>query len=161
LDRNALRELDDTALVALLVARDEAAWREFMRRYNGKLRAHVRRCLARAMREMLPSDAVDDVIGDLHLLILQKEMGKLRWWLTRGRPGTFGKWLGFLAAGIAIDHVRASFGRERGKQRLSRVMAEQRTDPGAAWLGAERAADIGLASDQPKPRRKRKSRDDE
>jgi hypothetical protein len=172
-DRIKLAEIDDTALVALLLTKNEAAWRELVRRYEPVLRGQVGRTLARAMRQVLDSDAVDDVIGDLYLHVLENDMMKLRVWARGQRAGTLAAWLGLLANGIAIDHVRAAFLRravsldgedasEEHEERKQRQGRDADPNRGGAWLGAERAAHIGLESDEPaKRRRKRKSRDDE
>jgi hypothetical protein len=167
LDPPELRELDETALVRRLLTSDPAAWREFMRRYDSELRGQVAGTLSEAMRSILDSDAVDDVIGDLYLRIINRNMRKLRFWAS-SRSGTYTlrRWLGLLANGIALNHIRdavlrggASFDAddedEYHDRRKKRNGPDADPNRGAAWIAAWRDAEIGVVEedeDEPKTR---------
>jgi len=107
--RTNFDSLDDVALVEAMLRRDEAAWTAFTRRFERLLREQVGTILNNAMLHVLDSDAVDDVIGDLHLLLVERDMRKLRVWLNGPRTASLGRWLVILASGIAMDHIRAAF----------------------------------------------------
>ena len=103
------RELDDVALAEAMVERDDAAWREFVHRFDPPLRRLIARTMARAMRLALDSDALDDVMGDFYLAVVENDMRKVRAWLGGARQAALVRWLGLIARGIAIDHIRLAF----------------------------------------------------
>jgi hypothetical protein len=170
LDRVALAHLDDEALVGHLLARDEGAWHELVRRYDANLRGLAAKLLSSAMRTVMPSDAVDDAIGELYLLLVEEAMRPLRTWVQTTNRRPLLEWLGLLLNGVAIDQMRAAGVRARFMRPLTRnrrghygIRDEERLHPGhgAAWIAAERAADVGLVEEEPmKKRRNRKSNDD-
>ena len=94
--------------------------------------------MARAMRLVVDSDAIDDVMGDFYLCVVQNDMRKLRVWLGGGQSSLV-RWLAVIARGIAIDHIRYAFNHES-----ERTVPEDddRVDPRrvAKFEGAEKAA---------------------
>jgi hypothetical protein len=189
-DGAALAALDDAALIALLVQRDEGAWCEFVRRNDDELRGIAGKRLWKAMRAVLDSDAVDDVIGDLYLHLLKRDMRCLQLWVARAAPVPQEKrheslmsWMVVLINGIAVDHIRAALLRvvasfdgdddgdddddddddEPRDRRRERNERDANPGRGAYWVAVER----GLFAEEPfaeEPMRKRyrnrKSSDD-
>jgi hypothetical protein len=131
--------LDDGALSVALLTHDEAAWREFVRRYEPVLRHQVGRVLGRAVRQVLDSDAIDDVIGDFYADILDDNMRKLRIWIDGPRIAQLGSWLAMIASQIAVEHIRRAF-TERGSRAIATDDDVRDDDPtrGAGWIEAER-----------------------
>lgn len=154
-----LRQLEDVALVELCLERDEAAWREFVRRYEPALRGEARKVISKALRTIMHSDAMDDVMQDFYLRILERDMHKLRFWHQGNRKAEIMTWLTMIANGIAIDHARRAFDRMSGCTKAQDKRREADRDPnrGAMWIEIE---DRNMR-DPVKKRRNRKSRDDE
>jgi integrase len=91
---------DDDLLVAVL-ERDEAAWREFERRFATPLRDAV---LA-ATDPPLADDQVDDVVADFWLRLLESDMQRLRTYdARRGTP--LATWLALRISQLAYERVR-------------------------------------------------------
>jgi hypothetical protein len=171
----SIEDLDDLTLVqtcigsvSVSVSLVQDAWRELVRRYEPLLRGMVTKRFAR-LTHRLPSDAADDVIGDLYVRILDDNMHALRKWVNLPRREALARWLGLIVNGIAIDHIRAARlrasvsldgGSDDGEDRDGGSLADADPNRGGAWIGAERAADIGLEEDEPKRCRNRRSNDD-
>lgn len=154
-----LAQLEDAALVALCLERDEHAWREFMRRYEPTLRANVRGTISYALRKALGSDAIDEVMGDFYVRILERDMLKLRNWHAAERKGAVMALLTMICNGIAIDHARHAFDDMAGRCRAVDKRREADRDPnrGAMWFAIE-----DRNTREPiKKRRNRKSSDDQ
>jgi DNA-directed RNA polymerase specialized sigma24 family protein len=88
------------------------------------------------MRHLLDSDAIEDVIGDFHLAILEEDMRKLRMWYEGPRRARLASWLTMIASQIAVDHIRRAC-----RERAARIIADVEPhddDPnrGGEWLGA-------------------------
>lgn len=154
-----LAQLEDAALVGLCLERDEHAWREFVRRYEPALRATVRKTISRALRTVLDSDAIEDMIGDFYVRVLERDMLKLRKWHGAERKGEIMALLTMIANGIAIDHVRHAFDCMTGRNNAVDKRREADRDPnrGAMWIEIESRT----FRDPIKKRRNRKCRDDE
>lgn len=76
----ALRGCDDAALVRLTLERDEAAWREMMRRHTAPLRQAVRDGC-----DAISESEIDDIMGELWLSLIELGMRRLRTFdLSRG-----------------------------------------------------------------------------
>jgi excisionase family DNA binding protein len=93
-------EIDDLAAV---LARDDAAWRRFVGRYDSPLRVVVRH--ASEATRPLTDDQVDDVLGDFWGALVANDMRLLRAFNpTRG--ATLLTWLTFQVAHVAYEHLR-------------------------------------------------------
>jgi DNA-directed RNA polymerase specialized sigma24 family protein len=162
---DVLQLLPEGELLDLVLARNENAWREFVRRYDGVLRGCARKTMDKAMQSILDSDAIDDVLGDFYLSLVDNDMRKLRRWANGSRKAKLETWLVMIVCGIAIDHIRRAFSEWRAVDAATaqHVAAERESDArrGADWIVAERAERHHVdPTMEPKKKRKRKSRND-
>ncbi|MGZ7032598.1 MAG: hypothetical protein ACXVIJ_11555 [Thermoanaerobaculia bacterium] len=150
------KEMDEQALVAALLRGENDAWREYMDRYEPVLRHEAMKKLRPAMKKLLPSDCVEDVLADLRLDLLEANMRKIRYWADGNRAANFGSWLGLLVRQKAVDFIR----RAECDLRLKRMpwLQHRDTDPtrGGEWIGMEKAA----SDDAPKKRRNRREKEE-
>lgn len=156
--------LDDEALTEMLLRRDQAAWREFVQRFEPLLRFQVGKTLAGAIHVLLDSDAIDDVIGDFYLDIVEADMEKLRYWLHGNRQAALRSFLGKVATRIAIDHIKYALVRfsasvEKLGRDENRKREQHDADPnrGADWIAIQER----VLGEPVKKKRNRKSKDDE
>lgn len=157
------RDLTDGELLDALVRREDRAWAELVRRYDKMLRAMVKRRISRALCDVLPSDAAEDVMGTFYLKLVEHDMRKLRIWGDGPRKATLRTWLTMLASQVAVDHVRSAYTRSRVPRKLRE---NPDTDPnrGGAWLGEELGAGENVVTDEnelSKRRRRTKTVEDE
>jgi excisionase family DNA binding protein len=89
--------------LAAVLARDEAAWRRFVGRYDGPLRVVVRH--ATEATHPLTDDQVDDILGDFWAALITNEMRILRAF-NPARGATLLTWLTFQVAHVAYEHLR-------------------------------------------------------
>lgn len=154
-----LRQLEDEAVLAMCLERDQAAWREFTRRFEPALRKQVFKVVSNSLKTILDSDAIDDVIGEFYVDILEADMRKLRFWHEGNRKAAITSWLTMIANGIAVEHIRRAYVRMSGKSGYVDKKREADLDPnrGATWIEIE-------SRNMREPivkRRNRKSRDDQ
>lgn len=98
------RNLKDAALLEAVLARDDAAWREFVRRFDKAMRRCVRTVSSR-YRDVESGD-IGDVMSIVYLGFLEDDMHKLRVFdETRGRR--LSSWVSLLAIKMAHDHYRS------------------------------------------------------
>src|SRR5689334_20537015 len=133
------RALDEASLVAGLLRGDNDAWSEYMRRYESLLRHEAMKKLRPAMKTLLASDCVEDVLAELRLDLLADGMHKVRFWLDGNRKATFASWLGMLVRQKAVDNIRHAQADLRLKR--SPWLQHRDTDPtrGGEWIGMEQA----------------------
>lgn len=157
-DPRDLRTFTEGELLDAVLRRDNRAWAELMRRFDPMLRTVVRRRLARALPTMLPSDAIDDVMGAFYLDLLERDMNKLRLWGNGPRRAKLSTWLTMIVCQIALDHLRSAHSRKRLPGKLRREYGSPDLDPnrGGAWIGEERSAGDGATR-----RRRTKTVEDE
>lgn len=143
------RHLDEGVLSGRMLAHDERAWREFLRRYNPVLRHQIGKVIGRARRTLLASDVIDDILGDLYVDLIERDMRKVRIWSEGPRKARFASWLGMIASQVAIDHIRRAASDAGMTPRLKRAFPNRETDPnrGGEWIGAELNAELGLAKE--------------
>lgn len=98
----APKRLDDAALLAGVLARDEAAWREFVRRFSPALRDAVRATTDEPMQEQ----DVSDVLGDFWLRMIDDDMRRLRAF-DPSRGVALDSWLAIRAAQVAYERTTA------------------------------------------------------
>jgi hypothetical protein len=127
---------DDGVLTEGLLRQDPGAWREFKRRFDDFLRLEVKKAIGWAMRRFLPSDAIDEVMGDFYLSIVEGNMHKLRTWAGSSRTARLPSWLRMIVYQIAIDHARAARrrGRLRGGLRADVRAGVSDENWGDAWI---------------------------
>jgi RNA polymerase sigma-70 factor (ECF subfamily) len=102
--KSEVRALDDRELIDRVIARDDAAWKEFMRRYQPKIRGAIFSVLKK-YAPVLNSDAREDILQDFYLSLLDRDAYKLRVFdPKKGR--NLGSWLNLLACNSAFDHAR-------------------------------------------------------
>ena len=155
--------LDDEALTEMLLRRDQTAWREFVHRFEPLLRFQIGKTLASAIHTLLDSDAIDDVIGDFYLDIVEADMGKLRYWLHGNRRASLRSFLGLVSTQIAIEHIRRACVRftasvEKLGRDENRKREQQDADPnrGGQWLAIQER----VLGEPVKQKRNRRSNDD-
>jgi excisionase family DNA binding protein len=90
-------EVDERELLDRVLRRDQAAWVQFVRRFDPPLRALLAGELGDAQ--------VDDVLGDLWLRLVDSDMRRLRAF-AESRPGPLSAWLAMQATQVAFDHAQ-------------------------------------------------------
>jgi sigma54-dependent transcription regulator len=73
--KSDMAELDDTALLQRVLAREERAWRAFVGRFDAALRGAVR---AATESVDFGEAQIDDVIGDVWVSLCDDDMRRLR-----------------------------------------------------------------------------------
>ncbi len=136
-----LEALSDTRLIELCVECDEEAWREFRRRYEPALREQCLLIASHALKRLLDSDAVDDMMGDFYLRIVEANMHKLHFWLGSDRQASVSTWLGSIAYTIAKNYAR-------GLKREHEAQAMFATFMREGMSGLRRAAVWGATQDR-------------
>lgn len=87
-------QMGEAVLVVMAQARDRSAFRQLMRRYEGRLTYYVRRLIG-------PTDESDDVVQEIWVL-LHRKLSSLR------APEAFRSWLYRIAHDVAVSHIRRS-----------------------------------------------------
>jgi RNA polymerase sigma-70 factor (ECF subfamily) len=102
--REAPESLTDVALLEGMFARDEAAWREFCRRYERL----IWRCITKVTTRfgnVLSGEDVREIQANFLCTLMANDMRKLR--LFRPEKGNrLGTWIGMLAINTAWDYLR-------------------------------------------------------
>src|SRR5262249_13229820 len=93
-------DLNDRELMEQVCRRHPRAWRVLVPRHEARLRDAVRD-VADA-EEPLTEDQIDDVVGDMWLLLLEDDLRRLRSF----RGDDLGEWLAMVASQIALNRVR-------------------------------------------------------
>jgi DNA-directed RNA polymerase specialized sigma24 family protein len=92
-------------LVHEVVHGSNTAWREFMRRYEPVIRHQIGKTLAGPGRDLSPSDAVDDILSRLWLMLIENDMSRLRAYNpTKG--ARLQSWLGLIATQAALRYLQ-------------------------------------------------------
>ena len=98
--------LNDAALRDRLLAHDDAAWREFHRRYDRLVLSCVQRVIMRFAR-VVPSDAIHEIRANFYAALLANDLHKLRTFdVARGNK--LSSWIGLIAINTAWDYLRAT-----------------------------------------------------
>jgi RNA polymerase sigma-70 factor (ECF subfamily) len=98
--------LDDDALLAAVLDKDDQAWSELMRRY----RPLVFRCVTKVASRfdaVLSSEDANEIFSELCMNLLRDDMRKLRAFDPR-RGTKLGSWLSLLGINTAYDYLRAA-----------------------------------------------------
>jgi len=99
-----LTTLTDAQLRDRLLNLDEAAWREFHRRYDRMVWTCAHRVITR-FSNVVPSDALHEIRANFYAALLANDMHKLRTFEVE-RGNKLGSWLGLLAINAAWDYLR-------------------------------------------------------
>jgi excisionase family DNA binding protein len=91
--------LDEGDLVERVLARDERAWHQLVRRFEPLLRS-----LIVESEEFSPSQ-IDDVLGDLWLRLMERDMRRLRAFAAL-QSVPLSAWLAMQVAQVAFDHAQ-------------------------------------------------------
>ena len=98
--------LDDLELLAYVLAHDEHAWRELIRRF----RALIFRCVTKVLcryESVLSNEDVNEIFSEVCLNLLRHDMKKLRAYdPTRGSK--LSSWIGLISINTAYDHLRVT-----------------------------------------------------
>jgi RNA polymerase sigma-70 factor (ECF subfamily) len=109
----------DDGLVAGMLAKDPAAWREFQTRYDRL----IVRCITKVTRRfasIVSQDDVSEIYATLYVSLLANDMHKLRSFDPE-RGNRFSSWIGLLAINAAYDYLR-TLKREPQKECITEAM---------------------------------------
>jgi RNA polymerase sigma-70 factor (ECF subfamily) len=96
--------LPDDELLTAVVAGEDGAWPELMRRYQRLLVGCVRKALRR-YRVFVSEDDIEDVVATVHVNLVKDDYKKLRSFdPTRGYR--LSSWIGLIATTTALDALR-------------------------------------------------------
>jgi RNA polymerase sigma-70 factor (ECF subfamily) len=94
----------DGPLLTRVLARDQLAWRELLRRFRGLMFRCIQK-VAGKYDAVLSNEDINEIFGDMCFNLLRDDMRKLRAYdATRGAK--LGSWLGLLAINTAYDYLR-------------------------------------------------------
>jgi RNA polymerase sigma-70 factor (ECF subfamily) len=99
------RDLSDGALLERVLAREELAWVELVRRYRGL----IFRCIMKVTTKyasVLSSEDTTEIFADVCLNLLRDDMRKLRAY-DPARGSKLGSWLGLISIHTAYDFLRS------------------------------------------------------
>jgi hypothetical protein len=105
----AVREWTDREVLDACIRKDNRAWQELMRRYDGPLRGVVYKQLAHCEKR-LPSDFRSDIMGAFYLKLIERDMSALRCFDWDKGKALF-KWFAFIVAQCATDYLIDTLGR--------------------------------------------------
>ena len=92
----------DQALVQRLLLRDEAAWTEFVSRYDRLIQQQARAACVEANFGMAKPDVVAEICGDVYAALVASDMKSLRRFSSDSRLST---WLWTIARRIALRYL--------------------------------------------------------
>lgn len=145
LSGESLKECDELVLLRELLGRNEAAWREFMRRYRALIYHCVNKVVHRLARNLSEAD-IDEMYAEVLIALLRDDMRKLRTFdPTRGNK--LGSWIAMLAINATHDYLRSAAARKPWRERLEAEPTRLFNDPGAlANAGMKERAQSPLES---------------
>jgi RNA polymerase sigma factor (sigma-70 family) len=115
----------DQALVQRLLLREEAAWTEFVTRYDRLIRKRARAACVEANSGVVKTDVIAEICGEVYAALVANDMRSLRRFSGDGRLST---WLWTIARRIALRYL----------SRLRKLPAN--ADPELIELAPERPA---------------------
>ncbi len=133
---------DDTQLIAALLARCPAAWREFGVRFDGLIHSCVFKVTRRFAR-VVSADDPGEIVATLRVSLLANDMHKLRSF-DASRGHRLSGWIGLLAMNAAYDYLR-SLRRQPAGAAMTEAsdLPSQQPDPFEAASQRERAQIAG------------------
>lgn len=97
--------LSETELRDRMIRREEAAWREFQRRYDRLVWLQIHRLGAAFPRSLAPVD-LEEIHANLYAALLTNDMHRLRCW-DASKGTRLATWIALLTMNIARDYLRA------------------------------------------------------
>ena len=103
---------------------DEAAWREFVRRYHGAIKASVAKTFhGRASQEMdrraqFPEDLIDDLVQSVYMRLVEEGNRALNRFEGEHENSIF-QYLGIISINVVRDHFREAKAQKRPKLSVS------------------------------------------
>jgi RNA polymerase sigma-70 factor (ECF subfamily) len=101
----AIESLSEVELLRRLFAHDEAAWREFCRRYDRLIWRCITKVTAR-FGNVLSAEDVREVYANFLVALMANDMHKLRTFQPE-KGNKLGTWIGLLAINSAWDYLRS------------------------------------------------------
>lgn len=98
-------QLSDNELLPLVLKQNNAAWREFVRRFDRLVWRCIAKVTVRFGAVLTPED-VREVHANFYTTLLANNMHKLRMF-DRQRGNRLGTWIGMIAINCAWDYLRA------------------------------------------------------
>jgi RNA polymerase sigma-70 factor, ECF subfamily len=117
-------------------SKDEAAWTEFIRRFQAVIAAAVLRT-ARHWGE--PQSQLDDLIQDTYLKLCENDSRLLRLFEPRHEESIFG-YLKVVAANVAHDHFKSSQAAKRRPGQIEPIEEPAQIKPGIAVIDSFESA---------------------
>jgi RNA polymerase sigma-70 factor (ECF subfamily) len=143
----AFMDLSDGALLELVLARQERAWCELVRRFRGLIFRCITKVTAKHDRRLSNED-VREIFADVLANLVRDNMRKLRAY-DPARGSKLGTWLGLIAIHTAYDYLRA----QARQPLLDRIdgapdRESEQAGPEELAIASERWAELGrLLSD--------------
>ena len=104
MNASSYKTLSDSELLQQLLSLDEAAWREFHRRYDRMIGSCVHRVVTR-FNKVVASDAIQEICGNIYASLLANDMHKLRRFEVE-RGNKLGTWIGLISINATWDYLR-------------------------------------------------------
>ena len=98
------QSMSDPALLDEVLIRDQAAWRELLRRFRGLMIRCISKVAGRYSK-ILSNEDTSEIFSDLCVGLLRDDMHKLRAY-DPSRGMKLSSWLGLLAINTAYDYLR-------------------------------------------------------
>jgi len=98
--------LSDLELLEQVLAQDEHAWRELIRRFRGL----IFRCITKVLckyESVLSNEDVNEIFSEVCLNLLRNDMRKLRAY-DPDRGSKLGSWIGLITINTSYDHLRVT-----------------------------------------------------
>jgi len=98
--------LNDLELLERVLAQDELAWRELIRRF----RSLIFRCITKVLckyESVLSNEDVNEIFSEVCLNLLRNDMRKLRAY-DPDRGSKLGSWIGLITINTSYDHLRVT-----------------------------------------------------
>lgn len=102
---NDLQSLSEIDLRDRMLSGHNAAWREFVRRYDRLVWLQIHR-LAAAFPKALNAVDLEEIHANLYAALLSNRMHRLRYW-EPGKGTKLATWIALLTTNIARDYLRA------------------------------------------------------
>jgi RNA polymerase sigma-70 factor, ECF subfamily len=104
--RERYAALTDMRLLDAVLAQDEIAWRELIRRFRGL----IYRCITKVLckyESVLSNEDVNEIFSEVCLNLLRDDMKKLRAY-DPSRGSKLGSWIGLISINTSYDHLRVT-----------------------------------------------------
>ena len=142
-----MEELTDMALLEVVLAQQEHAWRELIRRFRGLIFRCIGKVLCR-YETVLSNEDINEIFSEVCFNLVRNDMKKLRAY-DPARGCKLGSWIGLISINTAYDHLRVT-ARQPLLDRIEGVIerVDQHPDPLDRLLEKERLSHLNsLATD--------------